>query len=169
MNAALTFSRKVKLSRKDSRFEIFHSRAIEKVNFLASESIYTLWFLCVFFFFSCLFWDTYLMLHLCTFPSIWSHPDNLYHLNTGTSESSSSVLFGTDSFGMKIVGLTHMSNRERQGIFSAVDSSRAISTHIWLDGHSYHMATHKWCHLSLLMSNFRHLKNISVHKILESD
>lgn len=83
------------------------------------------------------------MLYLCTFPSIWSHPNNLYHLNTSTSESSSPVLFGTDSFGMKIMGLTDMSDRERQGIFSAVDSSREISKHLWLDGHSFHMATHK--------------------------
>lgn len=42
MNTALTFLKKVKLSGKDSRFEIFHSRAIEKVNFLVSESLNTL-------------------------------------------------------------------------------------------------------------------------------
>lgn len=73
------------------------------------------------------------MLYLCTVPNVWSHPNNLYDLNTGTSESSSSVLFGTYSSRMKIMGLTDMLNRERLGILSTVDSSRSISTRIWLD------------------------------------
>ena len=85
----------------------------------------------------------YLILYLCTFPNIWSHPNNLYHLNTGTSESSSSVLFRMYSSRMKIMGLTDTSNRERLGVLSTVDSGRANSTHILLDGHSCHVATQK--------------------------
>lgn len=168
MDAALTFLKKVKLSGKDLMFEIFHSRAVERKCTFLPLNLFTLWFF-KFFFFSCLFWDTYLMLYLCTFPNIWSHLNNLHHLNTGTSESSSSVPFGTYSSGLKIMHLTDMSKRERLGILSTVDSSSAISTHIWLDGHSCHMATQKLRLLLPLVSNFRYLKNISVHRILESD
>lgn len=127
MNAALTFLKKVKWSWKDFIFEIFHSRAIKRKYLLVSESVQTLLF--IYFFFSCLFWATYLMLYLCTSSNIWSHPSSSYHLYTGTIKSSSSVLFETCSSGMKIVGLTDMSARERLGIFSTVDSNRAISTH----------------------------------------
>jgi len=44
---------------------------------------------------------------------------------------------------MKIMGLTDTSNRERLGVLSTVDSGRANSTHILLDGHSCHVATQK--------------------------
>lgn len=101
------------------------------MHFCVSESVQSLLiFFCLFFVFSCLFWATYLTLHFCTFPSIWSDPNNLYNLNTGTSESSFSVLFGTYFSESKIMDLTDMSKKERLGILSTVDSSRAISTNI---------------------------------------
>lgn len=164
MNPAVTFLKKVKLSGKDLMFEIFHSRAIErKCAFLSLNLFRPFDF---FFLFSCLFSGTYLVLYLCTLPSTRSHSNNLHHLNTGMSESSSVLTY---FYGMKIMGLKDMLNRKRLGIISTVDSSRAIFTHTWLDGHTCHKATQKWCLPLPLESNFRHLKNISVHRILESD